>query len=684
MYKKLLAKVTATAMVITMVATFGFTSFAAEEESIESSVSENAITPEKNMAYYSTNEDDLKVIEGDVVVEAHSEYNGYSTEGYYAVEAQGAGEVKVNGSVEGKTEAYYGGTVEVTGDVTSNGHESLLDSTDLVIGADPRNGLVTAADEGSSVKVGGNVDGSRIITKSEELYGSHTTHHVDDKATTITEYDTRTITGGASAGVYVAEGADVDVEGNVVGGRTGAYVRGESTLTVGGNVVSNGQETIESGTEYVNGEGASFTRHVKIVDGEEVVTYTVDEGSTGVPAVNQKSFDSHGIYTDGNGKIVVEGDVTGQQYGITIANDEDGKAGSIVVLGTIKGEKYGLNLAGANSMSKYVEDNSTGESYAVRAQKGGEKLAKEMPQITVYAVEGAKAISDGKLGTRYVEGIGEIPYRVECYEAFKNVYDSVVSAINYIIKQDDKSNADYSITVDKDTSKQEINGKEYFTTKINQAFAVAAKLPEGYTISGGDNVTVVDNGNGTFSLTLNNVKGGINLKAVLRPVSTGDNSSSGGNDYEVVVEEVTQTAPTPTQPGALVITSTSGQANAASNPEQAALVAAISGEKPAQTISFSVGKVTPQQYKEAVINNVASVPANGALNLVTDKPSVIDYKMVEALSARSDIDVNVVFNYGGKRYKVVIPAGYDMKSLLDKNGYCGFLRLLAVLGGETI
>lgn len=139
MYKKLLAKVTATAMVITMVATFGFTSFAAEEESIESSVSENAITPEKNMAYYSTNEDDLKVIEGDVVVEAHSEYNGYSTEGYYAVEAQGAGEVKVNGSVEGKTEAYYGGTVEVTGDVTSNGHESLLDSTDLVIGADPRN-----------------------------------------------------------------------------------------------------------------------------------------------------------------------------------------------------------------------------------------------------------------------------------------------------------------------------------------------------------------------------------------------------------------------------------------------------------------------------------------------------------------------------------------------------------------
>lgn len=661
MYKKLLAKVTATAMVITMVATFGFTSFAAEE------VLEGNQTVQVGVA----NENDEIIVNGNVTVDKE-----------IAVSAT-SGEITVNGDVTGNVDAMWDGDITVKGDVTSNDDEFLLSPW----GSGSGIGVVTARGEGASVTVEGDVDASKLITERTDNGATHEMYHHNsgnkgEAPSSVVEYDTTTVTGGADAGVYVEDGATVTVKGTVTAGENGAVVKGDSTLNVGGNVVSNGKEITHSGTEYVNGEGASFTQKTEIVNGKEQEYYIVDEGSTGKPAV-WSEFSSNGINTDGNGTIVVEGDVTGKKNGILIDNDRDGKAGSIVVLGTIKGEEYGINIDDQLQMYKYYEDldviyNEEGN------KKVAEELIKEIPQITVYAVEGAKPISDGTRGTRYVEGLGEIPQVVEFYEGFKNVYDSVVSAINYIIKQDDKSNADYSITVDKNTSKQEINGKEYFTTKINQAFSVAAKLPEGYTISGGENVTVVDNGNGTYSLTLTNDKGGINLKAVLRPVSTGDNSSSAGNDYEVVVEEVTQTAPTPTQPGALVITSTSGQANAASNPEQAALVAAISGDKPAQTISFSVGKVTPQQYKEAVINNVASVPANGALNLVTDKPSVIDSKMVEALSARSDIDVNVVFNYGGKRYKVVIPAGYDMKSLLDKNGYCGFLRLLAVLGGETI
>lgn len=661
MYKKLLAKVTATAMVITMVATFGFTSFAAEEVLKGDQTTQVAVF----------NEDEEKIVNGDVTVDEGNAV--YATNG----------EITVNGDVTGNVNASWGGDVTVKGDVTSNEDEYLLSPW----GSGNGIGAVTARGEDTSVTVKGDVNASKLITERTDTGLTHEMYHhysgnKGEAPSSVVEYDTTTVTGGADAGVYVEDGATVTVKGTITAGENGAVVKGNSTLNVGGDVVSNGKEITQSGTEYVNGEGASYTKKTEIVNGKEQEYYIVDEGSTGKPAV-WSEFSSNGINTDGNGMIVVEGDVTGKKNGILIDNDRDGKAGSIVVLGTIKGEEYGIKIDDQLSMYKYYEDldvkyNEEGN------KKVADELIKEIPQITVYAVEGAKPISDGKLGTHYVEGIGEIPRQVEFYEGFKKVYDSVVSAINYIIKQDDKSNADYSITVDKNTSKQEINGKEYFTTKINQAFSVAAKLPEGYTISGGENVTVVDNGNGTYSLTLTNDKGGINLKAVLRPVSTGDNSSSGGNDYEVVVEEVTQTAPTSTQPGALVITSTSGQANAASNPEQTALVAAISGDKPAQTISFSAGKVTPQQYKEAVINNVTSVPANGALNLVTDKPSVIDYKMVEALSARSDIDVNVVFNYGGKRYKVVIPAGYDMKSLLDKNGYCGFLRLLAVLGGETI
>jgi hypothetical protein len=32
----------------------------------------------------------------------------------------------------------------------------------------------------------------------------------------------------------------------------------------------------------------------------------------------------------------------------------------------------------------------------------------------------------------------------------------------------------------------------------------------------------------------------------------------------------------------------------------------------------------------------------------------------------------------------VIPAGYDINKLLDNQGYCGFLRLFALLGGEIV
>ena len=58
--------------------------------------------------------------------------------------------------------------------------------------------------------------------------------------------------------------------------------------------------------------------------------------------------------------------------------------------------------------------------------------------------------------------------------------------------------------------------------------------------------------------------------------------------------------------------------------------------------------------------------------------------MIETFATRKDIDINVVFTHNGKKMKVTIPAGYDMNSLLDENGYCGFLRLLSILGGTEL
>ena len=58
--------------------------------------------------------------------------------------------------------------------------------------------------------------------------------------------------------------------------------------------------------------------------------------------------------------------------------------------------------------------------------------------------------------------------------------------------------------------------------------------------------------------------------------------------------------------------------------------------------------------------------------------------MIETFATRKDIDINVVFTHNGKKMKVTIPAGYDMYSILDEYGYCGFLRLLSIFGGTEL
>lgn len=46
--------------------------------------------------------------------------------------------------------------------------------------------------------------------------------------------------------------------------------------------------------------------------------------------------------------------------------------------------------------------------------------------------------------------------------------------------------------------------------------------------------------------------------------------------------------------------------------------------------------------------------------------------------------MEVLFPIGKTMMKVTIPAGTDINNLLDNKGYCGFLRLLAFIGGEAV
>lgn len=50
----------------------------------------------------------------------------------------------------------------------------------------------------------------------------------------------------------------------------------------------------------------------------------------------------------------------------------------------------------------------------------------------------------------------------------------------------------------------------------------------------------------------------------------------------------------------------------------------------------------------------------------------------------SGLPVQITFMYKGVRYRVDIPAGADLMSLVDENGYCGFLNLMAHFGGTVL
>lgn len=80
---------------------------------------------------------------------------------------------------------------------------------------------------------------------------------------------------------------------------------------------------------------------------------------------------------------------------------------------------------------------------------------------------------------------------------------------------------------------------------------------------------------------------------------------------------------------------------------------------------------------------INAVGANQTLTINTGKWMSLDRKIMEAIAARPDMAVTINYIYNEKAYSVTIPAGYNVMSLLDENGYCGFLYLNAVFGANA-
>ena len=432
--------------------------------------------------------------------------------------------------------------------------------------------------------------------------------------------------GGVEQTAINANNSTVTVnDGNVSGTNCGVLSNG-STVTVDGNVTgaSAGVEADGNGsTIIIDGNVTSYGKQSNYTNEQEEIIGT--------------STFSTGVISMGDNNITVTGDVYSPQKGLEIhtTNPDTTNNGQIIVEGTITGNT-GIHVT-------YTATETNGKT----PFNSTDQVSAATPEITVFQIDSANPVIVTVTG-------------VDDYEAT----EQIVNAINYIIQMGSDvtlSNENPNVT--------KVGNLD--TVNIDEAFTVAATVPEGYFLSGGNNVSVTDNQDGTFTLTLKDPRGGIYVSVRLIPVNNDNNSTS-------YVEEPSYSDPEQAPAETIIVTTNSSDADASD------LVASISGSKPAQTINFNISNITPQQYKASIISNVATVPANGAFNIITDTIATLDKGMIEAFATRPDIDINIVFPYDGKMMKVTIPAGYDLNTLLDEFGYCGFLRLMSLLGAVEL
>ena len=440
----------------------------------------------------------------------------------------------------------------------------------------------------------------------------------------------RPIDFGAAVDAY---GNDVEVNGSVDGGKgRPVYAADGSTVTV--NVQDQNEMALTGSRDSIVFNGGEL-----IVNGD-------------VQRIGTNLSDS-AITTDTSSSVIVNGDIYANNpicidSAYPIAGSQ---LGSVVVNGTLKKPETITNENG-------VRINSENVGICIRATE--DTTINDIPTIAVFNIENSNDV--------YVEMYDENGYHTENEALKDSLQTAVENAINYIIR-----NASGTTLQFDDRSVTPVNvgeGRMLLSAKKGSPFEVAASLQDGYELAvNGAKVDVVDLGNGRYKMTIIDPKGGVTIVSRIKVVPSGSSSDNDSDGDTVVVEETNAVV---SENFINIVSSAAGTPSA--NPVFADVT------KPARTISLDMTKVTTKQYKDAVIRAIAATPQNGAFNIETNQVSCFDAKMIEQLASRPDIDVNVVFTYKGKKIKVVIPAGYDVKSLLDKNGYCGFLGLAGKLG----
>ena len=595
----------------------------------------------------------VKVVEGDVSGELQG---GVMSPGALAV---GGADLTVNGNVSDGLVS-DGATVTVNGNVTGNGINTVVAEKGTV----KVNGTVTATDLSRQTGVLAS-NGSSLTVGDTEVGGKESTGVIAESRSKATAGNVK-VSGECMTGASAYGDSTVHVKGNVTadGKRdmTGVSIRNESitegdkpSLTVDGDVTATGANSVgingETGTIKVGGDVSG--REAVITKGKADVTVGGSVSGTlvgiaagGNAAVSVKgdvgTKTGAGMFAQENATVTVDGNVTGGTFYGVPEDFEDvypaiiaGTGATVIVKGTV-------STAEGNGSAVAIQcwdiGNQKGTLIIDKAKAGGEANA-------IYVDAGLGASQEDILNSLPNIVVGELAAKNEDFiwnsydnELYQNnpkdetigeLNEKIYATIRYMIRWNNSEGGSFSVD---GTSKY----GEYDVAQENQELGITIQIAEGYeleSISGGK-AQVLQRPDGTWSVIVPR-GGGVNLSAVLK---------------RIIKEEMKNSA--------------------VSNP-------GASGSEEQTTVQKSSGYA---EFQKAVRSQIKNAAPGAVVEIDGKNWMSFDRSTMEELSKRNDLTVVVRFRYLGKRWRVVVPAGYAVQTLLNQEGYTGFLYLSAVFG----
>ena len=566
------------------------------------------------------------------------------------------GDVSVTGNDETAVKTSDNAKVSVKGNVSANGNNTFgvwsTDNSSVSV-----QGNVSASGESaegvagrgnSSVKVSGDVtaEGQMTPTGVDAVMGSSVT-----------------VDGTVKAAGSQAVG--INSKGEVTAG--GVLVEGADSAGVNAN--NSGRITINNDVKVVERNRGTYSGPVSGVEAERNGKVTV-KGNVEVDGIGAMGINSTQGVVNVNGNVKVSGTPQNNQNEETVGISAKGS--NISVKGNVASDGKGIHIiksdTGLNSIVE-VNGSVTGSSGVVTnngsdVTVGGDVTATGGTglDITMEEATGRGIIN---LGTLNVTKEGETGVLLDVRKRNIQDIDELIQAMPEVnlfeinVKQgdyfgiNDGTNRDTiqgTSILKKEAADQILKQKVNYHlraentsnatislehTKATEGTTVKfyVKAVDGYQVKGvsAGKATVIDNGDGSYSIIVPR-GGGVNISAII----------------EAIMKE-----------------------------EQGGQSAASNEKYSASFVKYAAGQKQAQQL-------IKSVAPGG--NCVVELEDFVSFnrKTFEELAKRPDVSMTVIYKWNGVKYKVTIPAGYNVLDLLNEDGYCGCLYLNAIFGSEVV